>query len=223
MCGRYAVLGDEEALKSAFQIEEFTVPIEAKFNIAPTQNIYAIIQSKSKRKLGHLRWGLIPNWAKDDTMAAKMINARSETVHEKPSFKKAFQRQRCIIPAIGYYEWKSSNGSKIPYFITFKDHRLFGFAGLWEKWINPLTNEVIFSTTILTTESSSLTKDIHHRMPVILEPNNYDLWLNPLSTNLDILFTPFESKDLTVYPVSSDVNKVSNNQSYLIEPENRLI
>lgn len=226
MCGRYAVLGDEDLLEDAFDIEEFTSPIEAKFNIAPTQNIYAILTSGNKRKFGQLKWGLIPTWAKDESMASKMINARSETAHEKPSFSSAFKKRRCLIPAIGYYEWKPGTSSKQPYFITFKDRRLFAFAGLWEKWKNPQTGENVFTGTILTTDSNELTKSVHHRMPVILDKSDYEKWLDPNFQDIHSLkqmLKPLESQDLTLYPVSIEVNKVSNNQSYLIEPENNIL
>src|SRR5947209_13713856 len=171
MCGRFTLRTPKERIKREFQlkVEPF---VEARYNIAPTQNVLAVRQSTDGREAVELKWGLIPSWAKDASMGARLINARSETVTEKPSFREAFKRRRVIIPADGIYEWRRAGGSKQPYFFHMRDDRVFGFAGLWDKWRDE-EGEVIESCTILTTEANEVFRAVHDRMPVILHPDAY--------------------------------------------------
>src|SRR5947209_1583232 len=178
MCGRFTLRTPKERIKREFQLQE-EPSVEARFNIAPTQNILAVRQSADRREAVELKWGLIPSWAKDASIGARLINARSETVTEKPSFREAFKRRRAIIPADGVYEWRRTEKGKEPYFFRMRDDRVFGLAGLWERWRNE-EGEVIESCAILTTEANEIfrTRTAHDRMPVILHPESYDEWLS---------------------------------------------
>ena len=178
----------------------------------------------NKREFQKLRWGLIPSWAKDPGMGVKLINARAETVAEKPAFRSAFQHRRCLVLADGFYEWKRQNGKKQPFYFRFSDGQPFGFAGLWERW-RPLEEkpggEEIISCTILTTAANELVQPIHERMPVIVAPQDYDLWLNPqmpTPEQLQQLLCPYPDQVMTAYPVSSLVNNSRQNSSECIIP-----
>lgn len=165
-----------------------------------------------------LRWGLIPSWADDPGIGARMINARSETVAEKPSFRRAFKDRRCLIPADGFYEWQRTNGGKQPYYFQTEDRRPFAFAGLWESWSRE--GEEIHSCAILTTNANDLVGEIHPRMPVILPPEDYDLWLDPDARESDLLLPllrPYPAGDMQAHPVSRKVNKPSNNDPGCVE------
>lgn len=178
MCGRYTLRKPTKKIAEAFAVyDEF--PLEPHFNIAPTQMVAAVRvdQQEHQRHLALLRWGLVPAWADDPTIGNRMINARSETVATKPSFRAAFRRRRCLILADGFYEWQKQGTKKQPYLIGLGDGDLFAFAGLWEEWERE--GEVIKSCSILTTEANELMRPIHERMPVILFPADYDLWLDP--------------------------------------------
>ena len=167
-----------------------------------------------------LRWGLIPSWAKEPAIGSRLINARSETIAEKPSFRSAFKNRRCLIPATGFYEWKRQDRIKQPFYIRMRDTHPFAFAGLWEHWEGG-EKEVINSCTILTTDPNDLMRDIHNRMPVILSPDNYDMWLDPANTRaamLQPLLGPYPSDKMEVYPVSIYVNKPQNDDTRCIEP-----
>jgi putative SOS response-associated peptidase YedK len=156
-----------------------------------------------------VRWGLIPSWAKDAKIGNKLINARGETVAEKPSFRSAFRKRRCLIPADGFYEWKKLDGGKQPHFIHLRDEEPFAFAGLWEHWTNPDDGEVIESCTIVTTEANALMRTLHDRMPVILPPADYDRWLDPATQDVEglkELLRPYSSEEMTAYPISAYVN-----------------
>lgn len=208
-----------EALVTAFELE--AVPsLEPRYNIAPTQSVATIVRTSAeeKRELRLLRWGLIPGWAKDPAIGARLINARAETVHEKPSFRTALRRRRCLIVADGFYEWQRQENKKQPYYFRLQDKQLFGFAGLWEHWRSP-AGEEIDSCTIITTEANELMHPIHNRMPVILDPQDYDLWLDPSVQQpeaLQPLLDPYSSETMTSYPVSTLVNKPTNNSAELI-------
>jgi putative SOS response-associated peptidase YedK len=164
-----------------------------------------------------LRWGLIPSWAKDPAMGAKLINARAETVAEKPSFRSAFRHRRCLVVADGFYEWQKQEGKKQPFYFRLQDGQPFAFAGLWESWKDP-NGEVVDSCTILTTEANQLMQPIHDRMPVILASQDYDLWLDPTvqSEQLQNLLQPFPSEAMVSYPVSTKVNKPTNDTPELV-------
>ena len=173
MCGRYTLTVPVEILAEEFGVTGPLPEVPPSYNIAPTQEVAAVLTDDGERRLEMLRWGLIPSWADDPGIGSRMINARSETVPEKPSFRRAFRERRCLILADGFYEWKRTNDGKQPYYIRMEDGRPFAFAGLWESWRGG--REEIRSCTILTTEASDRVSNIHHRMPVILAPEDREL------------------------------------------------
>jgi putative SOS response-associated peptidase YedK len=203
MCGRFARKTDPKRLAKEFKVAE-APHAEANYNVAPTQNILAVRGAADGREMIFLKWGLVPSWAKDTSTGAKLINARAETVEEKPSFREAFRRRRCLIPADGFYEWKREGSRKQPYFFRLKDERPFGFAGLWDRWEGE-GGQVINSCTILTTEANELLRPVHDRMPVILHPEDYEMWLEggererPL---LRELLRPYPEGEMIGHPVS---------------------
>ncbi|MEB3180562.1 MAG: SOS response-associated peptidase [Nostocaceae cyanobacterium] len=217
MCGRFTLTKSGWAIAQAFNLEE--VPqIEPQYNIAPTQQIAAILYNSESqnRQFQELRWGLIPSWAKDKSIGYKLINARAETVAEKPSFRSAFKQRRCLIVADGFYEWQKQENhkhQKQPYYFRVADGQPFAFAGLWEKWQSP-DGEEITSGTILTTEANELMQSIHERMPVILNTQDYDLWLDPqvkTFQELQPVLHPYPAESMTSYPVSTLVNSPKKN------------
>jgi putative SOS response-associated peptidase YedK len=220
MCGRYTLRTPVDSVAEAFEIEEYPSSITPNYNIAPTQEVAAVVEEDEKRKLEMLHWGLIPSWAKDPSIGNKMINARAETVAEKPSFRRAFKVRRCLILADGFYEWKKTDGGKQPYHVKMEDGSLFAFAGLWETWQN---GEEIRSCTIITTDANDLMSEIHHRMPVILHPEDYAMWLDHDFEEKEVLTTllkPYPADVMEAYPVSRRVNKPSNNEPSVLEPAN---
>jgi putative SOS response-associated peptidase YedK len=181
MCGRFALYSSISDLKKAFAVDAVTGEMKPGYNIAPSDEIYAIIQQK-ERRMEKLHWGLVPAWAKNPSLTSGLINARVETLHEKPSFKRAFQKRRCLIPANGFYEWKD----KQPWYFIPAKGNLFGFAGLWETWKG--SGEAVYnSCAIITTEASESMQKIHDRMPLILKPEAIDEWLNPAIEGYDRL------------------------------------
>jgi putative SOS response-associated peptidase YedK len=193
-----------------------------RYNIAPSQPVAAIriAPDTATRQLLLLRWGLIPSWAKDPKIGHQCINAKAETVAEKPSFRAAFKTRRCLVIATGFYEWQVQGRAKQPMWIGLKSHRPFAFAGLWEQW-QPSDGAVIESCTILTTESNELLRPIHNRMPVMLVPTAYDQWLDPTvqqAEPLKALLRPYPSEELTAYPVSTLVNNPHNDGRQCLEP-----
>lgn len=214
MCGRYRLTKNGIEFEDHFDAE-IGVPLPQRWNIAPTDKVGTIRQDRHepKRMLGLMRWGLIPYWAKDISVGARAINAMSETAAEKPAFREAMRRRRCLVPADGFYEWKKlSAKEKQPYSFGMADDSLFAFAGLWERWRNP-ENQMIESFTILTTRANALLADVHDRMPVILRPEDYDLWLDPGVTDaarVADLLQPFDPRMMRLYPVSTRVNRVGN-------------
>ncbi len=213
MCGRYTLSQQPETLAQTFALN--TVPeLEPRYNIAPTQKVAVVLQTTDtdSRQLQRLRWGLIPSWAKDLSIGAKLINARSETVAEKPSFRSAFKHRRCLIVADGFYEWQRQERKKQPFYFRLQDGQPFAFAGLWERWKSP-EGEEITSCTILTTQANELLQPIHDRMPVILQPSYYNLWLDPHSPSpepLQQILNPYPTDAMTAYPVSTLVNSTAN-------------
>jgi putative SOS response-associated peptidase YedK len=209
MCGRFLLTASGEELANLFELAE--VPsLEPRYNIAPTQPMAAVrlVEGTSKREWVWLRWGLVPSWSKDPRSGIKAINARSESVAEKPAFRSAFRRRRCLVPASGYYEWRTIGGKKQPYLIGFRDGKPVALAGMWERWKGP-SGEVIDSCSVLTTEANELVRSVHDRMPVILEPRSFQEWLDPFSVPADSpgsLLRPFPSERMIVYPVDSWVN-----------------
>lgn len=218
MCGRFAQRSDPKRLAREFKIAE--VPdVAARYNIAPTQDILSIRRADDDREAVFLKWGLVPSWAKDALIGAKLINARSETVTEKPSFREAFKKRRCIIPADGFYEWQRTNSKKQPYFFRMQDEHPFGFAGLWEKW-KAIDGQVLETCTILTTEANEVLQPVHDRMPVILHPEDYELWLDVDMRKLDLtkeLLRPYPAEEMISYPVSTAINSPHNQGASLIE------
>jgi len=226
MCGRYSLAVSDEDLIRAFELSE-PVSIDPRYNIAPTQQAPVVrrLESDARPRLEMMRWGLIPRWAKDDKIGDRMINARSETVAEKPSFKVPLRRQRCLVPATGFYEWKAvgktaqGKPAKQPYHIHRGDGALFAFAGLWDRWCDP-DGETIESYTILTTEPNKLMSTLHNRMPVILGPSDYPLWLDPLvqePERLIPLLAP-APEELAAHPVSKYVNSPRNDSPDCLAP-----
>jgi putative SOS response-associated peptidase YedK len=218
MCGRYTLRTPVDSLVEAFEIDEYPASIIPNYNTAPTQEVAAVVEEDEKRKLEVFRWGLIPSWAKDAAIGNKMINARAETVSEKPSFRSAFKKRRCLILADGFYEWQKTDNGKQPFYIKMEDDSPFAFAGLWEIWKD---EEEIRSCTIITTEANNLMDEIHHRMPVILHPEDYGMWLDPdfdEKEPLTSLLKPYPSDTMEAYTVSRRVNKPSNNEPSVVEP-----
>lgn len=222
MCGRFTLTVDASELQEQFPwINIPNIEIVPRYNIAPTQPV-AVIPNDGKNNLDFYIWGLIPSWSKDPTIGNRMINARSETLAEKPSFRNAFKRRRCLIPASGFYEWSlnKEKNQKTPYYILRKDNRVFSFAGLWEIWYDPDGSE-IRSCTIITTQPNSLIRPLHNRMPVILDEANYEEWLAADEQNpdeLSRLLTSYSPELMQVYPISKAVNNPKIDQAALIEP-----
>ena len=222
MCGRFTLSTPPANIARLFALTE-QPHWHPKYNIAPTQPVptVVVITGKDNRAFRLMRWGLIPHWAKDLKMGSRMINARSETVAEKPSFRSALKKRRCLIIADGFYEWKKlPGGHKQPHHIRRKDGQPFAFAGLWGTWESP-DAEVIESCTILTTEANELIAEIHNRMPVILDPKNYDLWLNPSVQEAEAVLPLLKSaaaQSMTIVQVSSLVNSPANDRQACIKP-----
>jgi putative SOS response-associated peptidase YedK len=219
MCGRYNLITDAQALIDAFQVIN-RLDWQPRYNIAPSQNVPAIRQEEGGREAVLLRWGLIPHWAKDEKFGYRTINARSETVAEKPAFRDAFRKRRCLIPATGFYEWRQMQGYKQPYNIRLKNRGLFAFAGLWAHWQSP-EGKAIESFTIIVTDANAAVKPIHDRMPVILDLDDYGTWLDPDqqdASRLKTLLKPYPAEKMEYWPVSRRVGNPANDDPALIEP-----
>jgi putative SOS response-associated peptidase YedK len=214
MCGRYRLTAKERYLRDHFGLDG-DVSWAPRWNISPTQPVPVVRQDRKepKRTFALLRWGLIPYWAKDKSIGFKTINAMSETAADKPAFRDAMRRRRCLVPADGFYEWqKVGTKEKQPYSISMTDDSLFAFAGLWERWRDP-ADEFVETCTILTTKPNSLVADVHDRMPVILQPEDYDLWLDPGMTDVAVVansLRPFDSRLMKKYPVNTRINRAEN-------------
>ncbi len=220
MCGRFTRISLLEDIIEAFDVAENGCDLGASYNIAPTQPIAVIQEASGIRRLVTLRWGLIPSWAKDSAIGNKMINARAETLAQKPSFRQAFKKRRCLIVADGFYEWQKRGGAKIPLYIRLKSGEPFGFAGLYEYWTSP-EGTSIGTCAIITTEANELMRPIHNRMPVILPKERHALWLDPTiedDTLLLPLLQPLASDEMEAYEVSRIANSPKNNTSRCIEP-----
>lgn len=223
MCGRYRLGRGREAFKKYFgTAEREDIDWSPRFNIAPTQYVPVIRQHASEpiRVLSSMRWGLVPRWSADTSIGAKLINARSETVAEKPSFLACLRERRCLLPADGFYEWKRTGRSKQPYAFALADRSVFGFAGIWDCW-RSAGGEIIESCSILTTTPNLITADVHDRMPVILAPEHYGLWLDPGFkdvTSLGNLLRPYDAAAMKKFPVSARVNDVANDDAQCAEP-----
>ncbi|MGN8644529.1 SOS response-associated peptidase [Gracilibacillus sp. HCP3S3_G5_1] len=217
MCGRFTLDTSVEVLESELGI--VLTEIQPSYNIAPTHQVLSIVGTKEGRKAGYLQWGLVPSWANDSKIGSKMINARSETVDVKPSFKRLLTRRRCLIVADSFYEWKRKAEGKQPYRITVNDGRPFTFAGLSDRWEQG--GQKLVTCTILTTKPNKLMQSLHDRMPVILQDNEQAKWIDPRiddKTFLKSLLVPLDSSIMKAYPVSKKVNNPANNDKALIEP-----
>lgn len=219
MCGRFTMTLDLEEIKRFFRIAEASQDYPPSYNTAPGREI-PVILTEDVRRLSLSRWGLVPSWAKDQSIGNKLINARAETLLEKPSFRKAFKYRRCIIPADSFFEWDKKGKVKQPYRILRQDNQPLALAGLWEIWTSPSGN-LLHSCTIITVPANSLLEPIHDRMPAILSQEETDLWLDPLLQNpLDLisLLKPYPDGELHMYPVSNLVNSPQNNTPQVIAP-----
>jgi putative SOS response-associated peptidase YedK len=221
MCGRFTLFEADKILSKEFGVSNIP-PLSPRYNIAPSQPVAAVraTPAGSGREIALLRWGLIPSWSKDPAIGNRLINARAETVQEKPSFRNAFRRHRCLIPANGFYEWQRQERGKQPYFVRMRGKRLFAFAGLWDRWESP-DKGAIETCTILTTVANAVLAPIHDRMPVILPPMEYARWLDPALLNTDSLaplLVPFPPEDMLALPVSPRVNSPAVDDEKCITP-----
>lgn len=216
MCSRYFLDADGNIIAYTFRVD-VKEPVQRRYNIAPTQLAPVIrADAPGSREIAILRWGLVPSWAKEIGVGNRMINARSEGVETKPAFRAAVAERRCIIPATGFFEWQGAPGRKQPYAITVADRPLFGFAGLWERWV-PRGGDPVETFTIMTVDANPAVAEVHDRMPVILPPEAYDRWLSPVEPDPRDLLVSYPDAPMTAWPVSSRVNSVANDDASLLE------
>ena len=223
MCGRYALYGPISRLSERFSASIDDVPADfgPRYNAAPMQTLPVVRQRPGGERVVHLlRWGLVPSWAKEPSIATRLINARGETLAAKPAFRAAYKARRCIVPASGLYEWTAIPGGKQPYYIHPANDELLGFAGLWERWISP-EGTPIDTFTVITTAANETLQALHERMPVILQPGDYGPWLNrdTAPERLVQLLAPGPDAMLSMHPVSKAVGNVRNEGAQLIAPE----
>jgi putative SOS response-associated peptidase YedK len=217
MCGRYSLSLKGEKLEKRFNaklLEKF----KPRYNAAPSQNL-PVITNLDPESIQFYQWGLVPYWSKDALIGNKLINARSETLFEKPSFQQSIRDRRCLIPADGFFEWKKNGKTRTPHRIHLRNKKVFSMAGLWDSW-EISAGKKLNSFTIITTKANSLIKELHERMPVILPPENEGSWLNEDLSREDIqaLLIPFEAEQMDYYPVSTEINRVENDNLELIKP-----
>jgi putative SOS response-associated peptidase YedK len=222
MCGRFVQSQPPDWYARFFSVDSIlTEALEPSYNVAPTDPVYAVVQHDSERRLATFRWGLLPFWAKDRSMAARNINARAETVADKAAFRESFAGRRCIIPADGFYEWQVVAKGKLPHYIYGRDGGALALAGLWASWRDPGTQERVRTCTIITGEPNELVAPLHDRMPVVLPQGAWDEWLDPGNDDTDglmRLMQPYPAPQMVEHPVSTLVNKVANNVPELIDP-----
>ena len=225
MCGRFVSATDTDGITRFLVVDERQAPdLGPSYNVAPSQEVYAAAEHDDRRHLVTFKWGLVPGWAKDPKIGNRLINARSETAADKNSFSASFRKRRCLIPADGFYEWqRREDGSKVPHFIQRADGAPLALAGLWSVWRDPQAPdaEALKTCTILTTPANEFMSSLHDRMPAILEPDSWDAWLDRGLDDVDPLrklLVPADSRLLTGYAVSSEVNNPRNNHPGLIEP-----
>lgn len=221
MCGRFTLFEADKILSREFGVSGFA-SLSPRYNIAPSQAVAAVraASAGAGRELALLRWGLVPSWAKDPTIGNRLINARAETAREKPSFRNAFRRHRCLIPTSGFYEWQRLERGKRPYFVRMRDRRPFAFAGLWDRWESP-DEGAIETCAILTTAANTVLAPIHDRMPVILPRAEYARWLDPALPDADSLtplFAPFPAEEIVAFPVDSRVNAPTVDDERCVAP-----
>jgi len=220
MCGRFTLTSPDSGIAVQFSLLELPTLVP-RYNIAPTQAVAAVRMAieGAARELVMLQWGLVPFWAKDPQVGSRLINARSETVADKPAFREALRRRRCLVLADGFYEWQKLEGGKQPFFFRMRDGGTFGMAGLWERWVGP--SGTIESCTLITTTANDLMRSVHDRMPVILPPRDHDLWLDRGIRQSELflpLLRPFPSEAMMAHPVSRRVNSPENDDPQCIEP-----
>lgn len=221
MCGRMIQQLSSEEMAALFGAEDLADFPGERFNVAPTQMVLIVSDEGARRVVTSQRWGLIPPWADSPKVGAQLINARSETVAEKPSFRAAFKRQRCLVPVDGFYEWQKVGKARVPHAIARRDGKPLALAGLWSSWRDPATGEDMRTFTIVTTQANATMRPIHDRMPVILSEDAWDTWLDPTFQDvpaLQSLLAPAPDDLLRVYPVSRLVNDVRNNGPELLQP-----
>jgi putative SOS response-associated peptidase YedK len=222
MCGRYRLSRRKQLVEEHFDSAPWDDDWNPRFNIAPTQPVPVIRQNPKEpvRDLSLMKWGLIPAWSKDLSSAARMINARSETAHTLPAFREAMKLRRCLVPADGFYEWQRRGSAKQPFCFEVGDGGLFAFAGLWERWRDP-SGQWVKSCSILTTTPNAVTSAIHDRMPVILDPDSYDLWLDPgmrdVAAASDLL-KPYDARLMRCFPIGTRINHVANDDEECSRP-----
>lgn len=216
MCGRYFLDTLPELLAGQFRVHKYPV-FPARYNIAPTQIVPVVRMHGAEREIALLRWGLIPFWAKDVRIAAKLINARSESVHEKPAFRAAFRQRRCLVPVSGYYEWQLRDGRKQPWCIRPTADGCFAVAGIWEHWTSP-EGEVRETCALLTVDANAKLAQVHDRMPVLLDESGQQQWVDPKAQGLSALLVPAPDSAVACFPVSTRVNRAANDDPSLIAP-----
>lgn len=217
MCGRYELSSHPAAIALAFGLPH-PPALAQRYNIAPTQQVPIVrLNAAGERELAQVRWGLVPRWAKDPAIGVRMINARAETLALKSAFSNAYARHRCLLPATGFYEWQPTPARKQPMHIGMRDGRPFGLAGLYERWLSP-EGEVLDTCTIVTTSASEQLRDVHERMPVIIAAADYARWLDTAHADVDDLVVPWSGEPLRVYPVSTRVNAVRNDDAAICDP-----
>jgi putative SOS response-associated peptidase YedK len=221
-CGRYRLSRRKQLVEEQFDTTDWQDDWSPRFNVAPTQPVPVIRQHPKEpvRQLSLMKWGLIPHWAKDASIASSTINAKSETAATKPAFRDPLKFRRCLIPADGFYEWKRNGASRQPFCFEVSDGGLFAFAGLWDGWRNP-EGQWIKTCSILTTVPNAVTATVHDRMPVILHPDSYDLWLNPGTSDVQVvsdLLKPYDARLMRCYPVSTRINHVANDDEECSTP-----
>ncbi|HEB77021.1 MAG TPA: SOS response-associated peptidase [Methylothermaceae bacterium] len=217
MCGRFFLTVSGEEIRQRFRCVN-TIDWQPRYNVAPSQPIPAVLPHEGRRRLETLRWGLIPFWAKDEAIGQRLVNARAETLAERPAFREALKRRRCLIPASGFYEWRRTDRHKQPYAIRRRDGDLMAFAGLWERWRHPDSGEECLSCIIITTDANRLLRPLHRRMPAILEEAYWDQWLDPAAPDPQTLLGPCREEILEAYPVSPYVNNPRNDDPRCLEP-----
>ena len=234
MCGRYTITGDLAELEKLVQFISKFVDFTPRYNLAPRSQAPVLVSDNAQNVLKSMRWGLIPSWSKDETIGDKLTNARADTISEKPSYRKPFEKQRCLIPADGFYEWQTTTTGKQPFRFTMKGGGFFCMAGLWEKWIRPPRSEelnleanepsasqIVETFTIITTEPNTMVAAVHNRMPVILGPEHYQWWLEPNRFEpqfLKTLLRPYPADQMDCYRVSKLVNNAKNDNPDCLQP-----
>lgn len=216
MCGRYTLTKPLKTIISHFEAQSFKGEYLERYNIAPTQSLPVVVSLDGTRELEIMRWGLIPSWSKDPKTQSPLINARAETIQEKPSFRSSFKSRRCLIPTDGFYEWTKRDNGKVPYRIFLEGERLFAFAGVWSEWGKGA--DCLRSFSIITTEANSKLESIHHRMPVILDPENYDHWLDSSQSDPVTLLNAYSSERIAYQEVSLKVNSPKNDDPECLAP-----